>query len=77
MGLEERETWKRFFLRSLLECSKGRAHPCRYAGAADHVLKPRIAAQRIESGIHPDPRYSSGALQESLLKGIEGFLFFA
>ena len=36
--------------------------------AANQILKSWIAAQRIESGIHPDPWYSSGSLQERLLQ---------
>ena len=59
------------------KCSKSRAYPLRKSRTADHILKPRIASQRIEPGIHPDPRYSSGSLQESLLERIESFLLFA
>jgi hypothetical protein len=45
----------------------------RQADAVDEILKFRIAAERVESGIHPDPRHSSGALQETLLQGIQSF----
>src|SRR5690242_18634577 len=57
--------------------SKGRTHPWRNAGTADQVLKSWIAAERVESGIHPDPRYSGGSLQERLLERVEGLLFLA
>ena len=44
---------------------------------ADQVLKPRIASQRVKSGIHPEPWHSSRPLKEPLLQGFKGFLRIA
>ena len=40
----------------------------RNSDAADKILKPWIASQRVKSGIHPDPRHSSRSLKEPLLQ---------
>lgn len=71
------ETPETVFPRGLEKYLKCGANPLRNAGAAGQILKSGIAPQRIESGIHPDPRYSSRVLQEGLLERIEGLLFFA
>jgi hypothetical protein len=44
--------------------------------AADEILKPRITAKRVYSGIHPDPRHSTRPLKECLLKQFESLLGF-
>jgi hypothetical protein len=36
--------------------------------AADKIQEPGIAAKRVHSGIHPDPRYSSRTLKVRLLE---------
>jgi hypothetical protein len=57
--------------------SKSRANARGNSGAADEILKSWVAPQRVESGIHPDPWYSSGTLQKRLLQRLKSFFFFA
>jgi hypothetical protein len=49
----------------------------RNANAADQILKPGVATERIESGIHPDPRYSSRALEVGFLERSKGLFSLA
>jgi hypothetical protein len=49
----------------------------READAADQILKPRVASEGIESGIHPDPWHSSRPLEIALLKRLQCLLLFA
>ena len=51
--------------------------PSRDADTADKILKPGIASEGVESGIHPDPGDSSGSLKESLLHGLKSFFLFS
>lgn len=44
--------------------------------APDKILEPGIAAQRVQSEIHPDPGYSSGSLEEGLLHGLDSLFVF-
>ena len=50
--------------------ASGKAH------LANYVLKPRVTAEWVHSGIHPDPWQSSGFLPDALFQGFEGLFFF-
>jgi hypothetical protein len=41
--------------------------PLGNSDTADNILKPWIAAEWVQSGIHPDPGHSSRALKDALL----------
>ena len=45
--------------------------------AANKILKSGVASERFESGVHPDPWYSSGALEEGLLQRLKGLFILA